>query len=99
MAQSAKAHSSARRGTRLPDSDERRVSVALVVSKLAGVAVPETRPRMIACVRDPAGASAMRDITGPVMLEPSGFLAIGVTRVSMPAPGAMSACHPLATRT
>lgn len=43
----ANAHSSARSGTRLPVSDARRVSSALVVSRLAGVAVPVTRPRTI----------------------------------------------------
>ena len=33
------------------------------------------------------------------MLDPSGFRATAVTSVSMPAPGAMSACQPLATST
>jgi hypothetical protein len=75
------------------------ISVAFVVSRLAGVAVPVTRPRMMGCVVVPAGASKKRAITGPVMLEPSGFRATCVVIVSMPVPGAMSACQPLATIT
>ena len=77
----------------------RRVSVAFDVSRLAGVAVPVTRPRMIGCVLVPAAASAILAITGPVMLLPSAFLAMGVTIDSIPGPGRMSACQPLATST
>lgn len=97
--QSAKAHSLEGSGTRAPSSEVRRVRIACDVSKEAGVAVPVTRPRMIDSVVDPAFMSANRAITGPVMLDPSAFRATGVTMVSTPGPGAMSACQPLVTST
>ena len=97
--QSANAQADAAIGRRLPSSELRRVSVAFDVSRLAGTAVPVIRPRMIGSVVDPAGMSAKRAITGPVMLEPSAFLATGVTIDSTPAPAGMSACQPLATST
>ena len=87
-------------GTRLPSSDSRRVSVALAVSRLAGVAVPVTRPRMIGCVVGAGGrvGEARHHRAGDAR-------AVGVLRdrrrpsSRCRRPARMSACQPLATST
>ena len=66
------------------------VSVARIVSRLAAVSTPGSGNVFV-----PAGMSLNRARAGHVMLEPSGFPAMGTLIVSAPGRGVTSPCQPL----
>src|SRR5579871_99782 len=94
LVQSANPQSLLRIGIIWLVSEARLVSVALAVSRLTGRGrgVP---PAIIAIVLVFGAISTKRASTGPVILEPSGFLATGTAMVWTPSRDARSPCHPL----